>query len=62
MNDRIAELFPDEDVGFTVLKTIIESQYEGTRHFRDGVFVASIAILLIHLNGIIRIYYGRDAP
>lgn len=53
MNDRIAELFPDEDVGFTVLKTIIESQYEGTRHFRDGVFVASIAILLITLMGLL---------
>ena len=53
MNDRIAELFPDEDVGFTVLKTIIESQYEGTRHFRDGVFVASIVILLITLMGLL---------
>ena len=62
MNDRIAELFPDEDVGFTVLKTIIESQYEGTRHFRDGVFVCLDRYLADHLNGIIRIYYGRDAP
>lgn len=53
MNDKIAELFPNEDVGFTVLKTIIESQYEGTRHFRDGVFVASIAILLITLMGLL---------
>jgi len=35
-----------------MLKTIIESQYEGTRHFRDGVFVASIAILLITLMGL----------
>ena len=36
-----------------MLKTIIESQYEGTRHFRDGVFVASIAILLITLMGLL---------
>ncbi|WP_455624292.1 FtsX-like permease family protein [Parabacteroides sp.] len=53
MNDRIAGLFPNEDVGFTVLRTVIEDQYEGTRHFRDGVFVASIAILLITLMGLL---------
>lgn len=53
MNDKIAELLPNEDVGFTVLKDLIEYQYEGTRRFRDGVVLASIAILLITLMGLL---------
>lgn len=53
LNELIDRLYPDQDMGFTVMKHQLESQYEGARHFRDAVVLATLAILMITLMGLL---------
>lgn len=52
LNEMIARLYPDQDMGFTVMKNKLEEPYEGARRFRDAVGVATLAILMIALMGL----------
>lgn len=52
LNETMARLYPDQDMGFTVMQDQLERQYEGARRFRDAVVLASLAILLIALMGL----------
>ncbi len=52
LNDKIAELFPTEDMEFYSLEKQISNQYQDVRRFRDAVILASIAIVLITLMGL----------
>lgn len=53
LNETIARLYPDQDMGFSVMKDQLEGQYEGTRRFRDAVVLATLAILMITLMGLL---------
>lgn len=52
LNDKLLQLYPNEEMAFTVLKDSIEDQYESARHFRDAVTLATFAILMITLMGL----------
>lgn len=52
LNRMMADLYPDQDMAFTVMKDELEWQYQGTRRFRDAVVLATLAILAITLMGL----------
>lgn len=52
LNQKIADLFPTEDMEFHSLEKQISNQYQDVRRFRDAVVLASIAIILITLMGL----------
>ena len=53
LNSRLSEMYPDGDIVFKSLPKTIEMQYIPVRRFRDAVVLASCAILLIALMGLI---------
>lgn len=52
LNDKLVALYPDDDMGFTVLQDILTQQYVPVRHFRDSVMAAFIVVLLITILGL----------
>lgn len=52
LNKAIAEAYPANNIWFNYLPDRIKKQYDSTRRFRDMVFLAFSAILLITLMGL----------
>lgn len=53
LNERVKEIFPTKDIVFTSLRERIDEQYDSVRRFRNLVTIASLAILLITLMGLL---------
>jgi putative ABC transport system permease protein len=53
LNDKLVELYPNDEMGLTILKDLIDNQYAPVRNFRNITLVACICIFLITLMGLI---------
>lgn len=53
LNRRMKEMFPADDVEFVSLEKQLDEQYTDVRRFRDAVLLASVAIFLITLMGLL---------
>jgi putative ABC transport system permease protein len=53
INDKLAELYPNNEMGLVILKDQIENMYVPVRIFRNITTVACICIFLITLMGLI---------
>lgn len=52
LNDKLLALYPNDDMGFSVLQDILTQQYVPVRHFRDSVLAAFVVVLLITIMGL----------
>ncbi|GHT62677.1 ABC transporter permease [Bacteroidia bacterium] len=59
LDDKLTELYPNDDMGLTILKEQIDGQYTPVRTFKNIILVACIFILLITLMGLIG-YVGDE--
>jgi putative ABC transport system permease protein len=53
LNDKLVELYPDDEMGLTILKDLLDSLYAPVLNFRNITLVACICIFLITLMGLI---------
>lgn len=53
LNQKMEEMYPQEDIHFISMDWRIREQYEAVRRFRDGVVIATIVIILITMIGLI---------
>lgn len=52
LNDKLAELYPNDDMGFSVLQDNISQQYVSIQTFRDSVIAAFLVVFLITAMGL----------
>ncbi|MCD7938106.1 MAG: multidrug ABC transporter substrate-binding protein [Tannerellaceae bacterium] len=53
LNEKLAEMFPDQIREFTVLENNLHNQYRSTRQFRDSIVAAFIIVMLITAMGLV---------
>ncbi|GHV12281.1 hypothetical protein FACS1894162_8270 [Bacteroidia bacterium] len=59
LDNKLVELYPNDEMGLTILKERIDSQYTIVRTFKNIILVTCIFILLITLMGLIG-YVGDE--
>ncbi|MDR3250650.1 MAG: ABC transporter permease [Tannerella sp.] len=52
IDDRLGRLYPDDDMGLSILKDRLDSDYEPVRNFRNITLAACVCIFLITLMGL----------
>ncbi|MDR0507125.1 MAG: multidrug ABC transporter substrate-binding protein [Dysgonamonadaceae bacterium] len=53
LNSKLSELHPNDEMGLTILKDLLDSQYASVRNFRNIILAACICIFLITLMGLV---------